>query len=138
MIRATRQSRQEASERAALRRRVRQMYDNLNRGQWDKCFALIDPKLVPKLNAAEHAARLQAFKRVYGNVRPWHMRVSTHLDGAANKRDPRSFAYVYLVWQDDARGFHMFRERWVKEDGHWYTRVVGLVPNRQESGQPTD
>jgi hypothetical protein len=33
---------------------------------------------------------------------------------------------------DELYEFHMFRERWVLESGHWFTRVVGLVPNRKQ------
>jgi hypothetical protein len=133
MIRATRQSRQKAIDRAALRRRVKLLYDQLNQGQWQKCFALIDPRLMPKVEPASYVARLTAFKKAYGRVHPWHMRISLHADGSSNKRDPRPFAYVYLIWQDDAREFHMFRERWVKDGERWFTRVVGIVPNPRES-----
>ncbi|MFO0968477.1 MAG: hypothetical protein U0793_23215 [Gemmataceae bacterium] len=62
-------------------------------------------------------------------MRPWHIRLSPHLERSAHQRDKRPFAYVYIVWQDDNHAFHMFRERWVKEGGRWFTRVIGLVPN---------
>jgi len=32
----------------------------------------------------------------------------------------------------------MFKERWVKDSGHWYTRVAGLVPNRQGAGNSSE
>jgi hypothetical protein len=99
---------------------------------------MLDPKLVSKVEPAGYAERLQAFKRAYGAIHPWHLRISLHLDGSSNKRDPRPFAYIYLIWQDDAHEFHMFRERWVKDDDRWFTRVVGLVPNRQESVRSAD
>ncbi len=125
----------EAAERQALRRRVKRLYDFFNRGLWEKCFSLIDPLLreQSRVDAAAHAAGLRAFQEVYGSIRPWHVRISMHLDASSNTRDPRPFAYVYVIWQDQAHGFHMFRERWVKHSGRWYTRVVGLVPNRQET-----
>jgi hypothetical protein len=80
---------------------------------------------------------MQAFKNVYGSVNLWLTRVSLHLDGAPKQSDKRPFAYVYVIWQDDVHNFHMFRERWIKDHGRWFTRVVGLVPNRQarDSGQ---
>jgi hypothetical protein len=111
------------------------MYEWFNQESWEKCFSLIDPHLsgASKVQLPAYAQSLQAFKQVYGAIRPWHIRISLHLDGASNKHDARPFAYVYVVWQDEAHGFHMFRERWVKESGRWYTRVAGLVPNRQES-----
>jgi hypothetical protein len=116
------------------------MYAWFNQESWDKCFTLIDPKLTAqsKPPSADYSERLRAFKHCYGSIRPWYIRISLHLDASSNKRDSRPFAYVYVVWQDEAHGFHMFRERWVKDSGRWFTRVVGLVPNRHESAPAPD
>jgi hypothetical protein len=62
-------------------------------------------------------------------IRPWHVRISLHLTGSRPASDPRAFAYVYTVWQDERHEFHMFRERWVRDGKNWYTRVAGLVVN---------
>lgn len=134
MIRAT-QPLPDASSRQALRRKVNQMYEWLNQGAWDKCFSLIDPKLreQAKVERQTYTESLRRFRGVYGQVAPWYIRISLHPDAAANKRDSRSFAYVYVVWQDQARGFHMFRERWVQDSGRWFTRVVGLVPSEKDA-----
>jgi hypothetical protein len=107
---------------------------------WEKCFSLIDPKLreQAKVELSGYADSLKAFKESYGSIRPWHVRISPHLDASSNKHDRRPFAYVYVIWQDQAHGFHLFRERWVKQDGRWFTRVVGLVPNRQEAAPGRD
>jgi hypothetical protein len=131
MNHAVHPSRHEVAEREALRRRVRKLYDWLNRGLWAKCFTLIDPKLTSasKVRLADYSDRMQTFKQVYGSVSPWHIRISLHLDGSSKKHDKRPFAYVYVVWQDAEHRFHMFRERWVMDAGQWFTRVVGLVPN---------
>jgi hypothetical protein len=134
MIRAKHSLRIAAAERQALRRRVKQMYDYFNQGLWEKCFSLIDPKISEKSTTEfpPYAERLQEFKEAYGAIRPWYVRISLYLDASTSKRDDRPFAYVYTVWQDDAHGFHMFRERWVRDGNHWFTQVVGLVVNRQE------
>ena len=126
----------ETIERKALRSRVKQFYSRLNKESWEDCFALIDPKLVQqdKVKLGTYADLMQAFKNVYGSVKPLWTRLSLHLEGAPKQRDKRPFAYVYVVWQDEAYGYHMFRERWVQDCGLWFTRVAGLVPNRQ----PTD
>ena len=126
-----------ASERKSLRRRVGQMYEWFNQESWKKCLSLLDPRLVDngKVEGQTYMASLKRFKEVYGKIGPWHTRISLHLDESSNKRDDRPFAYVYVVWQDDLHAFHMFRERWVKDAGHWFTRVVGLVPNREASGE---
>jgi hypothetical protein len=76
---------------------------------------------------------MQAFKQAYGSIKPWKTQLSLHLNGAPKQRDDRPFAYVYMIWQDEAYAFHMFRERWIQDHGKWYTRVVGLVPNQQET-----
>src|SRR5260370_22694325 len=120
-----------SSERTAIRRRVKAMYQSFNRGLWTRCYALVDPKLKEKgaVRPETYAESLGAFQRHYGQIRPWYVRISLHLDASANKHDDRPFAYVYVVWQDDNHAFHMFKERWVKQSGHWFTRVLGLVPH---------
>ena len=135
MIRTKRMTRSEASQREALRRRVKQMYDCFNRELWVKCMSLVDPRLKDQsaVKPSVYAKQLEGFKKVYGSIRPWHIRVSLHLGTSSNKNDPRPFAYVYVVWQDASHGFHMFKERWIKDSGRWYTRVAGLVANRQSS-----
>jgi hypothetical protein len=70
---------------------------------------------------------MRDFKAVYGRVHPWMIKLSLHLDGAPSQLDKRPFAFVYVIWQDQASRFHMFQERWVKEADRWYTRVAGLV-----------
>jgi hypothetical protein len=122
----------EATERAALRRRVQQFYRRFNQADWDACHALIDPRLTEhrKVKREAYTELMQAFKDAYGRVNPWSTRLHLHLDPSPKQSDPRPFAYVYIIWQDDAHGFHMFRERWVKDRGQWFTRVAGLVPNR--------
>ena len=127
--------RPDVCDRKALQRRIKQFYRGFNEADWEKCFALIDPQLANagKVNLASYSELLAAFKSVYGSVKPCWTRLSLHLDATRQQRDPRPFAYDYLLWQDDAHGFHLFRERWVKDNGRWFTRVVGLVPNKQES-----
>jgi hypothetical protein len=125
----------ERTERQALRRRVQQFYRWFNKEAWDDCFALIDPELTGRgrVNLDTYADLMQSFKESYGTVRPRWTDLSLHLDPTPKQRDKRPFAYVYILWQDDAHRFHMFRERWVLNDGQWFTRVVGLVPNQQET-----
>ena len=132
---AKREARGRRADREALRRRVKRMYDWFNRGLWEKCFSLIDPDLREhsSVELSTYAASLRAFKEAYGTIHPWHIKISPHLGGSSTKPDQRPFAYVYVTWQDQVHGFHMFRERWVKHSERWFTRIVGLVPNRRES-----
>src|SRR5437016_4022413 len=71
--------RNSVSERATLRRRVKQFYDWFNREEWEKCFAVIDPKLTAKMTLNAYAARMQAFKNVYGNIVARQIRVKLYL-----------------------------------------------------------
>jgi hypothetical protein len=104
-----------------------------NQGHLERCFSLIDPVLRERgrVELPIYMEGLQAFKEAYGAIHPWYVRIRLYLDGSANKPDPRPFAYVYVVWQDDGHRFHMFQERWVRDGDHWFTHVVGLVPNRE-------
>jgi hypothetical protein len=122
-------------ERGALRRRVQQFYRQFNQGAWEQCYALIDPELTGrgKVNLDCYSELMQDFKEAYGSIKPRWTDLGLHLEATSNQRDTRPFAYVYVLWQDEAYGFHMFRERWIKDHGQWFTRVAGLVPNRQET-----
>ena len=124
-----------AAERETLRRRVGLFYLRLNKARWTDCYELIDPQLAKqgKVNLDTYSELLQEFTNRYGRVKRWWTHISLHLDGAQRQRDKRPFAYVYVLWQDEAHGFHMFRERWIKDRGRWFTRVVGLVPNKQSA-----
>lgn len=126
--------------RQSLRQRVKQFYCRFNKGAWQDCYALIDPELTGqgKVSLDTYSKLMQSFKNVYGTVKPWQTRLSLHLAAAPKQHDKRPFAYVYLIWQDEAHGFHMFRERWIHDRGQWFTRVVGLVPNRQEKDSQRD
>jgi hypothetical protein len=123
-----------AADRKAHRRRVKEFYLRFNNTTWDGCHALIDPELTQqsRVNLASYSELMQASKDVYGSVNPCLIRLSLHLEASPSQLDKRPFAYVYVIWQDDVHGFHMFRERWVKGHGQWYTRVDGLIPNRRE------
>lgn len=119
----------DAAQRAALRRRLRSFYQKYNQDDWDRCYLYLDPKLrsAGRVDPVRYAESLNAFRRRYGAVDLWHVRVSVYLDVKNNKHDDRPFAYVYVLWQDAQKALHVFRERWVYDRGRWYTRVVGLV-----------
>src|ERR1700692_1652093 len=113
---ATKQTKKRASERKILWRRIRKMYDWFNQGLTESCYSLVDPQLTEqgKVQLSLYRDSLRAFKKAYGSIRPFHIRISLHLNASSNNQDPRPFAYVYVTWQDETHAFHMFRERWVK------------------------
>jgi hypothetical protein len=112
------------------------MYACFNQETWAKCFSFIDPRLREgaRVERQTYVDSVRQFKKVYGHVEPWFIRISLHLDAPANKNDDRAFAYVYVLWQDRAHAFHLFRERWVRDSDRWYTRVAGLVVNAKLAG----
>lgn len=137
MKQKTKSSRKELLARGALRRRALRWYDRFNSQKWSDCFKLVDPRLTNsgKVGQETYTRSLREFLDCYGSVRPWHVRVSLHLTDSRPASDPRPFAYVYTVWQDQRHEFHMFRERWVLEGRNWYTRVAGLVVNEPALNQ---
>src|SRR5262245_379817 len=120
----------EGAQRAALRERVKRFYKtHFARKDWEKCYEHVDPRLREqrKVHPDAYAASLARFSDCYGRINIWHIDIHLHLDATKNRHDDRSFAYVYVFWQDERHQFHVFRERWVRDRGAWYTRVVGLV-----------
>jgi hypothetical protein len=113
---------------SALRRRIRGFYARMNSQQWNRCFAHLDPRLraAGKITSTHYMRSLAEFQQRYGLIDIWYLRASTH-GGALAASDQRPFAYVYILWQDTHKQLHLFRERWVRDQGRWYTRVVGLV-----------
>src|SRR2546423_7005578 len=95
MSRATKPS-PDATERRALRRKVTLFCESFNDAAWLKCFSLIDPKLREsgKVDREAYVDSLQQFKATYGEIQPWHIRLSLHLE-ARTKTDARPFAYVW-------------------------------------------
>jgi hypothetical protein len=122
-------------ERAALRRRSDQFYDRFNRGDFAGCLALVDPELLRKggVQPVLYQSGLEKFRAAFTAIRPIMRRTMLFLDEKPRHSDKRPFAYHYVVWQDAQGGFHLFQERWVKDDGRWYTRVAGLIPNQFET-----
>jgi hypothetical protein len=126
---------QEAPQKAALYRRVWHFHKLLNQRAWEKCYQYLDPRLQDKVNFGLYADSLGRFVEHYGEIDIWHRHFTFHLDTTRNKQDPRPFAYVYVFWQDKRHAFHVFRERWVREAGAWYTRVAGLVTHEAPAGE---
>src|SRR5438270_9264209 len=126
----------QARDRARLRGRIGQFHRHFGRGNWPKCYEYLDPRLRDgaKVEYGAYAKSLAAFREYYGPVQIDHIRLSIHPGGRNTKRDPRDFAYAYVFRKDNRHAFHLFRERWVKEGGTWYTRVAGLVVRETADG----
>ena len=88
MIRKATKTSNEAAERAAVRRRLKRLYDSFNREDWAKCFALVDPKLTAagKIDRTNYGRSLQEFKQYYGSVQIRHLEISLHLDARTTSK----------------------------------------------------
>ncbi len=131
-MRRTVHPKDQIAERAALRRRVKRFFNRFNKADWQGCYDMVDPSLIQqgKVQLDAYSGLMSRFQDVYGSITISWTRLSLHPEGAPKQGDPRPFAYVYILWQDETHEFHMFRERWIKDHGQWFTRVVGLVPNK--------
>jgi hypothetical protein len=115
-------------DKVSLLQRVRYFYLFFNRRDWAKCHGYLDPKLRAKYAEADYARMMDGFFAAHGPLRQMTV-VSANLYSAGSARaDDREFAYVVLSWKDRGNARYHFRERWIKEGGRWFTRVVGLVP----------
>jgi hypothetical protein len=116
---------------ASLRRAIRGFYDNFQKEKWELCYNRIDPNLLAAGNVDFNCYRdsLAAFKQRYGEVTILLIRIGEIHTG---KQDQRPFAYASVIWRDRLENFHVFRERWIFNNGRWYTRVVGLVTDSEQ------
>lgn len=110
-----------------LRRRVFNYFRALSAGQVHKCFEYVDPALKSenKVSEESYTESLERFKNFYQTIDVASIREMMIPPGS--KRDPRAFAYVVVFWLDGKNQPHVFRERWVKQDDDWFTRVLGYV-----------
>jgi len=117
-----------------LRRAIRGFYDNYRKEKWELCYNRIDPKLLAagKVDFDCYRDSLTAFKQRYGDVSILLIRIGEVHKG---KHDQRPFVYASVIWRDRLEDFHVFRERWIFENGRWYTRVVGLVMHSEQTAR---
>ncbi len=116
----------------SLRRAIRGFYDNFQKEKWELCHHRIDPKLLAagKVDFDGYRDSLTTFKQRYGGVTILLIDIGEIHTG---KHDQRPFAYASVIWRDRLEDFHVFRERWIFDNGRWYTRVVGLVADSEQS-----
>lgn len=120
------------NQQASLKRRVRQFYAALNAGAFEKCYHLIDPRLLAEpgtVTLFQYENALAVFLQQVGGVTVRQVTITGLHLGQPNKLyEGRDFALGKTVWEDAAGNTHQFAERWVCENGLWYTRSTGLLP----------
>ena len=119
----------ETIERNRLVHRIRYLYHFLNENNWEACFERLDPKLREEsIDFKTYAASLSSFFKEYGPIRLESVEeLRLFLRAKGNKHDDRPFAYGLVIWKDRKKRQHVLRERWVRSEDTWYTRMVGLV-----------
>jgi hypothetical protein len=115
-------------ETLSLYQRIRYFYHYLNGNDWEACFHRLDPKLRDgKIEHDVYVQSLTDFFDKYGPIKTESMKFQLYLKVKKNLYDDRPFAYGEVHWQDRKGRTHVFRERWVKTDDKWCTRMAGLV-----------
>jgi hypothetical protein len=116
----------------ALRRRIKRFYDHFNRGEFDKCYLMVDPVLreVPtSITEFQYTTNLERFHQESGEIVVRDIApVQLHLDEPNRLYNNRDFALACLTCEDEKGRQHTFKERWVRDSrGRWYTRNTGFV-----------
>jgi len=117
---------------STLRKKVRQFYEYLNRGELEWCYHALDPCLRATPSAVtqyQYACSLKRFLDEYGRIHVVQIDpIQLHLNEPNRLYNNRDFAMVEVIWEDRLAQRHSFKERWVRDRrGRWYTRSTGLV-----------
>jgi hypothetical protein len=117
---------------AALRKKIEQFYEHLNRGDGDWCYHALDPHLrraPASVTLYQYASSLERFRSWCGAVKVCQIDpIQLHLNEPNRLYEDRDFALVEVPWEDQHGQRHTFRERWVRDRrGRWYTRCTGWV-----------
>lgn len=119
----------------SLAARVSYFYRFFNGQNWSRCYEYIDPRLRAgkRVGPEDYTRTMRSFFEAYGPIQEMKILKRTIYAGSPAQDDPRDFAYLVISWKDHQNQSHHFRERWIKDRGQWFTRVVGLVPGPPES-----
>jgi hypothetical protein len=115
---------------ASLRRRIRQFYRQLNQRAFDRCYRMIDPRVLLKPSSVtlyQYESALAQFLDRFGSVKVLEMDLDLHLGEPSALYEGRGFALGKTTWADEAGEQHVFSERWVWDERAWYTRSTGFV-----------
>lgn len=110
--------------------RIEGFYQSFNAQEWQSCFAFVDPRLKDEsgISRDNYQSSLSSFFSEFGPIDDIHvadMKLYSKVPGSLY--GDREFAHGLVEWRDREQKRHEFQERWVKDQGCWYTRMVGLV-----------
>jgi hypothetical protein len=119
-----------ASKQTALKRRIRQFYNALNRRDFEKCHQMIDPRVRAKPTSVtlhQYENSLAQFLDEHGLVDVREITIDLHLDEPSPLYEGRDFAVGRTTWVDEQGNEQTFSERWVRDGRAWFTRSTGFV-----------
>ena len=114
----------------SLKRRIKQFYDLLNRGDFSRCHRMLDPRLRRNPHAVtllQYENSLREFVGRAGPIRVVDIDVVAHLNKPSVLYEGRDFAVGETRWLDESGTQREFKERWVRDGRVWYTRSTGLL-----------
>jgi hypothetical protein len=115
---------------ASVERRIKQFYGFLNRGQVERCYLMIDPRVrgeSTSVTLLQYANSLNAFRKSTGKLKLIEVNVQLHEHAPSQLYQGRDFAIGTAIYDDHHRRRHIFQERWVREGRTWYTRSTGFI-----------
>ena len=118
------------NRQVSLKRRIRQFYRLLNRRAFDRCYQMIDPRVLLKPTSVtlfQYENALSQFLDRFGSVKVLEIGIALHLNEPSQLYEGRDFAVGKTTWVDEAGEEHVFSERWVRDGRAWYTRSTGFV-----------
>jgi hypothetical protein len=113
-----------------LDRRIRRFYEAMSEGDFEGCFAMIDPQVKRSscsVTLRSYMQSLRAFMSRVGKIVVQSIDVVVHVGLTTSLYGDRDFATGQTVWLDKHGASHVFQERWVKGPRGWYTRSTGFV-----------
>jgi hypothetical protein len=125
------------NRQASLKRRIRQFYNLLNQGDFERCRQLIDPRIRLKRDSVtlfQYQNSLHQFLDRFGSIKVLEISIDLHLNEPSQLYEGRDFAVGKTTWADEAGEGHIFSERWVRDGRAWYTRSTGFVTPAASDG----
>src|SRR5258708_2365886 len=95
----------------SLKRRIEQYYDLLNRGQFERCYGMIDPQVREDSTAVtmlQYSNSLRRFRDHFGCVEALEIAVSVHHNEPSKLYGDRDFALGRTTWLDRSGEEHVF------------------------------
>lgn len=118
------------SNAASVERRIKRFYEHFNRGEFEQCHQMIDPRIrqnTASVTLLNYTQALRNFCDRVGRLDVRRIHLTLHLEEPSTLYEGRDFAIGQADCKDEQGTEHVFRERWVREGRVWYTRSTGML-----------